>query len=158
MNLTRGADQARGAQDSSYKGLLSFHRVQGRQSMRSMCSMCSMRGGFIFRSLGPLQKVCHDPARMSGHNCLPGPQTVCFPGGRQHEQNEEVPQMDGSAGRTHTIRTAHTFSLMPQLLLLSVDFVPHPQWVKHWAPVGGGGDSHSLSVPTDLGEDQPGHM
>jgi hypothetical protein len=99
--------------------------------------MRSMRCGFIFRSRGPLQKVCHDPARMSGYDCLPGPQTVCFPGGRPHEQNEEVPRMDGSAGRTHTIRTAHMFSLtLPQLLLLSVDFVPHPPWVKHWAPVG----------------------
>jgi hypothetical protein len=102
----------------------------------SMCSMRSMCGGFIFRSQGPLQKVCHYPARMSGHNCLPGQQTVCFPGGRPHEHNKEVPRMDGSAGRTHTIRTAHTFSLTPQLLLLSVDFVPHPLWVKHWAPVG----------------------
>ncbi len=35
--------------------------------------MRSMRSGF--------QKVCHDPARMSGHNCLPGPQTVCSPEG-----------------------------------------------------------------------------
>jgi hypothetical protein len=33
------------------------------------------------------------------------------PGGRPHEQNGEVPRMDGSAGRTHTTRTAHTFSL-----------------------------------------------
>jgi hypothetical protein len=72
--------------------------------------------------------------------------------------------MDGSAGRTHTTRTAHTFSLTPRLLLLSADFAPHPPWVKRWAPVGalsgptGGEDSHSLSVPTDLGEDQPGHM
>ncbi len=88
----------------------------------TMRSMRSMRGGFIFRSRGPLQKVCHDPARMSGHDCLPGPQTVCFPGGRPHEQNEEVPQMDGSAGRTHTIRTAHTVSLLhhvPQVRSLS---------------------------------------
>jgi hypothetical protein len=67
-----------------------------------MCSMCSMRSGFISRGQGPLQKVCCGPARMSGHNCLPGPQMVCFPGGRLHEQNEEVPQMDGSAGRTRT--------------------------------------------------------
>jgi hypothetical protein len=37
-----------------------------------MRSMRSMRGGFISRSRGPLQKVCHDPARMSGHDCLPG--------------------------------------------------------------------------------------
>ncbi len=102
-----------------------------RQMLSSMCSrcsmrsMCSMRGGFISHSWGPLQKVCHDPVRMSGHNCLPGQQTVCFPGGRPHEQNEEVPRMDGSAGRTHTIRTAHTFSLTPQLLLLSADFAPH---------------------------------
>jgi hypothetical protein len=42
-------------------------------SMCSMRSMRSMRGGFISRSRGPLQKVCHDPARMSGHDCLPGP-------------------------------------------------------------------------------------
>jgi hypothetical protein len=106
------------------------------EQMDPMRSMCSMSGGFIFHSRGPLQKVCHDPARMSGHDCLPGQQTVCFPGGRLHEQNEEVPLMDGSAGRTHTIRTAHTFFLTPQLLLLFVDFVPHPPWVKHWAPVG----------------------
>jgi hypothetical protein len=71
--------------------------------MRSMRSMRSMRGGFISRSRGPLQKVCHDPARMSGHDCLPGPQTVCFPGGRPHEQNEEVPRMDGSASLTPRI-------------------------------------------------------
>jgi hypothetical protein len=71
-----------------------------------MRSMCSMRNGFISRSQGPLQKVCHGPARMSGHSCLPGPQTVCIPRGRLHEQNEEIPQMDGSAGRTHTTRTA----------------------------------------------------
>ncbi len=77
-------------------------------------AMRSMRGGFISRSRGPLQKVCHDPARMSGHDCLPGPQTVCFPRGRPHEQNEEVPLMDGSAGRTHTMRTAHMCSLTPQ--------------------------------------------
>ncbi len=101
----------------------------------SMRSMRSMRGGFISRSRGPLQKVCHGPARMSGHSCLPGPQTVCIPGGRPHEQNEEVPRMDGSAGRTHTTRTTHTFSLTPRLLLLSADFAPHPPWVKHWAPV-----------------------
>jgi hypothetical protein len=31
----------------------------------SMRAMRSMRGGFISRSRGPLQKVCHDPARMS---------------------------------------------------------------------------------------------
>jgi hypothetical protein len=49
------------------------------QGVPSMCSMCSMRGGFNFRSQGPLQKVCHGPARMSGHNCLPRQQTVCFP-------------------------------------------------------------------------------
>jgi hypothetical protein len=59
-----------------------------RYSLRSMRSMRSMRAGFIFRSRGPLQKVCHGSARMSGHNCLPGPQTDCFPGGRPHEQNE----------------------------------------------------------------------
>jgi hypothetical protein len=35
-----------------------------------MRSMRSMRGGFIFRSRGPLQKVCHGPAHMSGHDCL----------------------------------------------------------------------------------------
>jgi hypothetical protein len=48
-----------------------------------LCVLCL--GGFyafyawwlIFRSRGPLQKVCHGPARMSGHDCLPGPQTVC---------------------------------------------------------------------------------
>jgi hypothetical protein len=109
------------------------HDTYTHACLRSMRSMRSMRGGFISRSRGPLQKVCHDPARMSGHDCLPGLQTVCFPGGRPHEQNEEVPRMDGSAGRTHTIRTAHTFSLTPRLLLrlLSVDFVPHPPWVKH---------------------------
>jgi hypothetical protein len=70
-----------------------------------MRSMRSMRGGFISRSRGPLQKVCHGPARMSGHDCLPGPQTVCFPGGRPHEQNEEVPRIDGSAcsGRSQAL-------------------------------------------------------
>ncbi len=41
-----------------------------------------------------MQKVCHGPAPMSGHDCLPGPQTVCFPGGRLHERNEEVPHCD----------------------------------------------------------------
>jgi hypothetical protein len=30
-----------------------------------MRSMRSMRGGFICRSRGPLQKVCHGPARMA---------------------------------------------------------------------------------------------
>jgi hypothetical protein len=40
-----------------------------------MRSMRSMRGGFISRSRGPLQQVCHGPARVLGHDCLPGPQT-----------------------------------------------------------------------------------
>jgi hypothetical protein len=44
-----------------------------------MRSMRSVRGGFISRSRGPLQKVCHGPARVSGHDCLLGPQTVCSP-------------------------------------------------------------------------------
>jgi hypothetical protein len=75
-------------------------RMNKTKRFHGWMAMRSMRGGFISRSRGPLQKVCHDPARrsMSGHNCLPGPQTVCFPGGRPHEQNEEVPRMDGSAG------------------------------------------------------------
>jgi hypothetical protein len=66
--------------------------------------------------------------------------------------------MDGSAGGTHTIRTARTLSLTPPPLPLSADFAPRPPWVRHWAPVGtghSGEDSHALSVPTNLGEDQP---
>ncbi len=65
---------------------LSHHPKISPTSWRSMRSMRSMRGGSISRSRGPLQKACHGPARMSGHNCLPGPQTVCIPGGRPHEQ------------------------------------------------------------------------
>jgi hypothetical protein len=36
----------------------------GGFSSHSIRSMRPMRGGFISRSRGPLQKVCHDPARM----------------------------------------------------------------------------------------------
>jgi hypothetical protein len=64
--------------------------------------------------------------------------------------------MDGSVGRTLTIRTAHTFSLMPRLLLLSADFASHPLWVGPGEcsvpPVGRG---FPLVVSTDLGENQP---
>ncbi len=47
------------------------------RSMRSMRSR-SVRGGFVSRSRGPLQKVCHGSARIAGHNCLPGPVGPCY--------------------------------------------------------------------------------
>jgi hypothetical protein len=53
-----------------------------------MRSMRSMRGDFIFRSRGPFQKLRHGPARMSGNDCLPGPQTVCSPEGDRDRMNK----------------------------------------------------------------------
>ncbi len=61
--------------------------------IHTMCAVRSVRGGFIFRSWGPLQKACHGPARMSGHNCLLEPQTVCSPEG------DHMNKMRGSTGR-----------------------------------------------------------
>jgi hypothetical protein len=55
-----------------------------------MRSMRSMHGGFISRSRGPLQKVCHGPARMSGHDCLPGPQAVCSPEGDRMNKTKKA--------------------------------------------------------------------
>jgi hypothetical protein len=109
-----------------------------RESAGSMLVLCvrSMRGGFIFRSRGPLQKVCHGPARMSGHNCLPGPQTVCFPGGRPHEQND----------RFHgwmAVQVKPTQSEPPTSFPSRLDYYScvrrlcvRPPRAKHWAPVG----------------------
>jgi len=100
-----------------------------------MCSMRSMRGGLLPVVKGPCKRYA-----MAGTyvrpQLPPGAADGLFPRGRPHEQNEEVPLMDGSASRTHTTRTTHTFSLTPRLLLLSADFAPHPPWVRHWAPVG----------------------
>ncbi len=117
---------------------------------------------FISRSRGPLQKVCHGPARMSGHNCLQGPQSL-----RRQSVSPEGDHMNKTRGSTggwqcrwnpHNQNRPHAFphasTTTPISRLCNAPTVGETLGPGGCSPTGGE-DSHSLSVPTDLGDDHP---
>ncbi len=71
-------------------------RQQARDALRELACRQSIYAFYAFyawwffpRSRGPLKRYAMASTRMSGHNCLPGPQTVCSPKGNHIDINEE---------------------------------------------------------------------
>jgi hypothetical protein len=150
---------------------MAFVRNYNFQSVRQKCvcmrvciSMCSMRSmrsmhGELFSVVeGPCTKYAIALTHMSGHNCLPGLQTICSQEGNHMNKTRVFTGRWHCRWNLHNQNSPHAFPHASTTTPVSADFASTlrrstgPRWMLR---LTGGEDFHSLSVPTDLGETSP---